>query len=125
MVGALAIYIIILIVFWLATLFWLLVDDEGCYYVNAIVMGDEYTKADLNGWIKMVWISIFWPIYLIYLYLRYGFIPSIKFLWKALIFIFKFLIYPFKLAFGWIKFKKPSEPLHDKIAKWIVKKYHL
>ena len=111
--------------FWLATLSWLLIDEGDCYYVNAIVNGDDEIKADITGWIKMVWISIFWPIYLLYLYLRYGFIPTVKFLWKAIIFIFKFLLYPFKLAFGWIKFKKPSEPLHDKIAKWIVKKYHL
>ena len=121
----LIIYFIILGLFWLATLFWLLIDEGDCYYVNAIVMEDEYDKADLNGWIKMVWISIFWPIYLIYLYLRYGFIPTVKFLWKALIFIFKFLLYPFKLAFSWIKFKKPSEPFRDRLGKFIVKVFKL
>lgn len=119
------IYFLILGMFWFHTLFWLLLDKGNCYYVNTIVMGDEYDEADLNGWIKMVWLSIFWPIYVLYLYLRYGFIPTVNFLWKTLIFIFKFLLYPFKLAFGWIKFKKPSEPLHYKIAKWIVKKYNL
>lgn len=125
MEAILFIYYLILSMFWVATLFWLLIDDGNCYYVNAIVMGDEDDEADLNGWIKMVWLSIFWPIYVLYLYLRYGFIPTVNFLSKTLIFIFKFLLYPFKLVFGWIKFKKPSEPLHYKIAKWIVKKYNL
>jgi len=120
------IYFLVLGMFWFATGMFVLIDDEeGCYYVNAAVMGDQWKKADLNGWIKMVWLSILWPLYVTYLIIRYCSIPIIKFIWEALKFIFKVLIYPFKLAFGWIKFKKPSEPFKDKLGKFIVKVFKL
>lgn len=119
------IYFLILGMFWFATLFWILIDDEGCYYVNAAVMGDRWTKADLNGWVKMVWLSIFWPLYVTYLLIRYCSIPIIKFIWSALKFGFNVLIYPFKLIFSWIKIKKPSELFSDKIGKFIVKTFKL
>lgn len=124
------IYFIFLVMFWTVTGIFVLIDDtEGCYYVNYIINRDEWKKPDLNGWIKMVWLTILWPIWVTYLFFRYAFIPILKFLWKALIFMFKFLIYPFKLVYDWIKSKqknkKTSEPLSHKIAKWIVRKYHL
>lgn len=126
----LLIYFIFFGMFWMVTgMFALIDDDEGCYYVNAIITGDEWKKPDLNGWIKMVWLTILWPLWVTYLFFRYAFIPLLKFLWKSLIFMFKVLIYPFKLVYDWIKSKqknkKPSEPLSYKIAKWIVHKYNL
>lgn len=126
----LLIYFIFLGMFWMVTgMFVLIDDDEGCYYVNYIINKDEWKKPDLNGWIKMTWLTIIWPIWVTYLFFRYGFIPVLKFFWKSLIFMFKVLIYPFKIVYDWIKSKqknkKPSEPLSYKIAKWIVRKYHL
>jgi hypothetical protein len=87
------IYFLVLGMFWFVTGMFVLIDDEeGCYYVNAAVMGDQWKKADLNGWIKMVWLSILWPLYVTYLIIRYCSIPIIKFIWEALKFIFRVLI---------------------------------
>ncbi len=108
-------------------LLWLLIDDGDCVkkYFNKRPM---YDKLSANDWVIILWILFLWPLSLLYAYFRYGFIPTIKFIYNFFLFGIKFLLYPFKLLFNLFKSNKPKtnkEPFKDKLGKFIVKVFKL
>lgn len=105
---------------------WLLIDgtDTLCDVFNK-----RESEININDWIKTIWIVILWPLSLFILYIFKGIKPTLIFLKDAIIFILKFLLYPFNILFSYIKplfkTKKNKEPFRDKLGKFIVKVFKL
>ena len=78
-------------------------------------------KLTLDEWIKVCWVLFLWPISIVIAYFKYGFIPTLKFIYKFFIFGLKFIIYPFTLLFK----NNNKEPFKDKLGKFIVKLFKL
>jgi len=105
---------------------WVLIDEGDCVeeWLNKSPLAAE-------DWIKFEWLVFIWPITILYLYFKYCFIPTLKGIWISIRYIFKFLLYPFILIYKGLsslfknKNKIKRDPIHYRIAKWIVKKYNL
>ena len=105
---------------------WVLIDEGDC-------VEEWLDKSPLSAedWIKFEWLVLIWPITILYLYFKYGFIPTLIGLGIGIKYIFKFLLYPFILIYKRLsslfkdKNKIKRDPIHYRIAKWIVKKYNL
>ena len=82
----------------------------------------EIETKGLWFWSKVFWLILLWPFTIIYLFFK----PVCKILLTILKFMGCVIIYPFKLLFDLFKIDfKNKEPLQDRIAKWLVKKYKL
>ena len=118
----LAIYGAFLFIFWV-----IVAIDEGEFLLEYFNKNKWYhDKLSKDEWFTVIWISLFWPIIFIYKFIFKWSIPTFKFLYKSVVFILQFIIYPFKKLIELIpKRNTDKEPLKYRIAKWIVKKFKL
>lgn len=84
-------------------------------------------QYNLDDFIKLLYIVILWPIWVLYLYFKFGIKPTIKFIYKFILFPIKFVIYPFKFIYSKLtkRNKQYREPFKDKLGKFIVKVFKL
>ena len=84
-------------------------------------------QYNLDDFIKLLYIVILWPIWVLYLYFKFGIKPTIKFIYKFILFSIKFVIYPFKFIYSKLikRNKQCREPFKDKLGKFIVKVFKL
>lgn len=117
-----------IIYFGVLGMFWLIVlIDEGDMVKECFGKERYYGKLTIEEWVTVLWVSLLWPFYVIYLFFKNNIALVIaKAIWSAIKFIFKFITYPFKLLFNGIKIKrKEREPFKDKLGKFIVKVFKL
>jgi hypothetical protein len=106
------------------------IDDDGYDKVYEIIGTRNTDKWGMNDWVLILWVSIFWPIPLLFwIFTGKRIIVICKVFINFFLFLFELIFFPFLFLFRFFKKKNNKntieEPFADRVGKLIVKLFKL